>query len=122
MAPGSQYALDAASSTIVGIVGAARRLGIAEITASGTACVQHVAGAADQVVVQVLVDNAPAPNATQQYSVPASQADGLVCSPFTISTRVAPFLAVSHSVWLAGTATGAPAYVTGGTISVIVHH
>lgn len=120
MAPGSEFYLNGVASNIVGMVASARYPGVATVTASGTICTQHVAGTADTVLVQVLVDNAPVADGFQQYAIPASQPDGSVCSPFSITAKVVPLNALGHSVWLSGQASGAPSYVTGAAISAIM--
>jgi hypothetical protein len=120
MAPGSEFYLNNTASHIVGIVASARYPGIATVTASGTVCTQHVSGTPDNILVQVLVDNASVADGTQQYTIPASQADGSVCSPFSITAAVVPLNALSHSIWLSGQATGGATQVSNAAISAVM--
>lgn len=121
MAPVSQYTLGATFGSIVALAAAPGRAGRAVITASGQLCTTHVAGVADSVSLQVTVDGVSAPGGSQIFSIPAAQAAGDVCSPFSLTGTFDAFSEQAHYSALQGQASSASAYVSGATLSAVLY-
>lgn len=121
MAPVSQYTLGATFGSIVALAAAPGRAGQAVITASGQLCTTHVAGAADTASLQVTVDGVSAPGGSQTFTIPAGQAAGDVCSPFSLTGTFDAFSEQAHYIALQGQASSASAYVSGASLSAVLY-
>lgn len=121
MAQVSEYPLGIAYDSIVSISAAPGRAGRAVITATGKLCTSHTAGVADSASVQVTVDGASAPGGSQSFSIPASQAAGQVCSPFTLTATFDQFSAQAHYISLDGMSSSGSASVSGASLSAILY-